>query len=333
MDVIVIGAGIAGVAAAIAARQAGATVMVIEQRPQPGGVAVVGQHRTICGLSAIDAPTPELLEPGATAWWLPRLCAGAPFQRGRVWLWPTSPTLLSRGLGEALSELHIPLHLASTPSITADGVVTLSGEQWQPTAVIDASGSAWWKDAASRPARQCGAWRVTLHLQLDESPGAQRAALRRLAHLAPVLALEKITTHQWQLSIDASEQTAAIAIARQAAVVLGATIQEQTTEIAERDHGGYPGLSLEELFACRERGLAWAAWPSEAHDAQGVHWQWPAADRYGCPESLSKPSDAPAWLWCCGKGLAATPAAAAALRVIGTGLALGHAVGTRVLTA
>ncbi len=333
MDVIVIGAGIAGVAAAVAARQAGAEVMIIEQREQPGGVAVIGQHRTICGLSAIDAPTPELLEPAATAWWVPRLSEGAPFKRGRVWLWPTSPTRLSRGLSEALTELHIPLHLASTPGITADGVVTLGGQQWQPTAVIDASGTARWKDAASRPARQCGAWRVTLNLHLDESPGAQRAALRRLAQLAPALALEKITAHQWQLSIDANEQTAATTIAQQAATLLDATIHEQTTEIAARDHGGYAGLTLAELFANRERGLAWAAWPSEVHDAQGVHWQWPSTGRYGCPESLSKPNGAPPWLWCCGKGLAAAPSAAAALRVIGTGVALGHAVGRRVLSA
>jgi hypothetical protein len=319
-------------------------------------LAVIGEHRTICGLSAIAAPTPELLEPVASGWWIPRLSAGAPFRRGRVWLWPTSATHLAAGLSRALDELRIPLHLSATPTISAAGVVTLADQQWRPMAVIDASGGAWWRDVATRPPRQCGAWRVELELELDEAPASQRAALRRLAPLAPTLALEKISARRWQLSFDvvdadaraasvsastsatatatasASATATATATAEQAATLLGATIIGHAQAVAERDEGGYAGLGLAELFACRERGLTWAAWPSEVHDAHGVHWQWPNRDRHGCPPALVKPRGAPPWLWCCGKGLAAAPEAAAALRVMGTALALGHALGNLVVS-
>jgi len=339
MDVIVIGAGVAGVAAAIAARKAGATVVVIERAAQVGGVAVSGHHRTLCGLSPIDAATPELIEPDATDWWLPRLTDGAPFRRGRVWLWPTSPERLASGLRTALDELGIPLLTSCVPTVQDDGTVTVADHHWRPTAVIDASGGAWWHtehNATSsivRSAIQCGAWRAEVDLALPDTPADRQAAMRRIAHLSPGIALERIADNRWQMSLDITgDSDCAIACMTEAARLLGATVVSHTSDIAQRDLGGYAGIGLAELFSCTTRGLAWAAWPSEIHDAQGVHWQWPTGDRHGCPASLVKPLQAPDWLWCCGKGLAAAPQAAAALRVIGTGLALGQAVGTLVTT-
>jgi len=335
MDVIVIGAGVAGVAAAVAARKAGATVQVVEQSAQVGGVAVSGHHLTICGLSPIDATTPELIEPQATAWWIPRLTNGVPFRRGRVWLWPTTPDRLASGLRTALDELAIPLLTSCVPTIDADGNVRGADQCWQPRAVIDASGSAWWNATANtvRSAIQCGAWRAELELTLANTPANRRAALRRIAHLSPGIAFEPCADNRWQLSLDIiGDAHHASACMAEAARLISATVISHTSAIAERDVGGYAGIGLRELFSCTTRGLAWAAWPSEVHDANGVHWQWPAGDRHGCPPSLVKPLHAPDWLWCCGKGLAAAPEAAAALRVIGTGLALGNAVGTLVTT-
>ncbi len=337
MDVIVIGAGVAGVAAAIAARKAGAAVVVIERSAQVGGVAVSGHHRTLCGLSAIDAATPELIEPQATAWWIPRLTDGAPFRRGRVWLWPTSPERLASGLRTALDEQGIALLTATVPTIDAAGIVTAAEQRWRPSAVIDASGGACWMGGdqptggRSRSAIQCGAWRAELELDLPDTASDRRAALRRIAHLSPGIALEPLTAQRWQVSLDITgDQACAAASMAEAARLLGATVAGQVDAVAQRDLGGYAGIGLAELFSCTTRGLAWAAWPSEIHDAHGVHWRWPTGDRHGCPPSLVKPHHAPDWLWCCGKGLAAAPEAAAALRVVGTGLALGHAVGTLV---
>ena len=335
MDVIVIGAGVAGVAAAVAARMSGADVVVIERSAHVGGVAVSGHHRTLCGLSPIDAVTPDLIEPEATDWWIPRITTGAPFKRGRVWLWPTSPERLANGLLSALNEVSIPLLTASMPTIHLDGTVIAGDQRWRPTAVIDASGGACGIDGApalsQRSAIQWGSWRAELDLALPDTVATRRTILRRIAHLSPGIACEWIRTDRWQVSLDTDEDHAcAAALMAEAARVLGATVALQIDDVAQRDRGGYAGIGLDELFSCTNRGLAWAAWPSEIHDAHGIHWRWPAGDRHGCPPSLVKPLHAPAWLWCCGKGLAAAPEAAAALRVIGTGLALGHAVGTLV---
>ena len=53
--VVVIGGGIAGCAAAVAAARSGAQVQLLEAAHHLGGVAVRGEHRTLCGLAAIDA--------------------------------------------------------------------------------------------------------------------------------------------------------------------------------------------------------------------------------------------------------------------------------------
>ena len=335
MNVIVIGAGVAGVAAAIAARRNGAAVMVIERSAHVGGVAVSGHHRTLCGLSPIDSATPELIEPEATDWWIPRITTGAPFKRGRVWLWPTSPERLANGLLSALAEQGISLLTAAAPSIQADGTVTVANQRWRPSAVIDASGGACWTggDSANgqRSAIQWGAWRAELELALPDTAATRRNILRRIAHLSPGIACEYIRTDRWQVSLDTAGDNAR-ALMIEAARLLGSTVVGEVDNVAQRDIGGYDGIGLDELFSCATRGLAWAAWPSEVHDAHGIHWRWPAGDRHGCPPSLVKPLHAPAWLWCCGKGLAAAPESAAALRVVGTALALGHACGTLATT-
>src|ERR1039458_811496 len=64
-DVVVVGAGVAGVPAAVAAARDGADVLLVEQRAYPGGAGVAGQHRYICGLySNAEVPDEYLLNGG-----------------------------------------------------------------------------------------------------------------------------------------------------------------------------------------------------------------------------------------------------------------------------
>ena len=49
-DVIVVGSGVAGVSAAVRAAREGAQTILMERNGFPGGVAVAGMHRFICGL-------------------------------------------------------------------------------------------------------------------------------------------------------------------------------------------------------------------------------------------------------------------------------------------
>jgi hypothetical protein len=149
------------------------------------------------------------------------------------------------------------------------------------------------------------------------------------------LALVPLDTaeHHWQLSLDVppgATVVAAAATAERIANALGGVVVSQAVAIAERDSGRSTGaLGLDELFGERERGLCWAAWPREEHGPTGVAWTWPTADRHGVPERAAHIAGAPANVWCVGRGAAVTNEAAAALRVTGTCLALGAAVGRR----
>jgi hypothetical protein len=50
-DILVVGAGVSGVAAAVAAARRGTSVILLEQNKFPGGTAVIAMHNSICGLS------------------------------------------------------------------------------------------------------------------------------------------------------------------------------------------------------------------------------------------------------------------------------------------
>ena len=107
-----------------------------------------------------------------------------------------------------------------------------------------------------------------------------------------------------------------------------------TISLGQRDQGAAAGaLTLAELFATTQRGLCWAAWPREEHLGTGVSWTYPPRDRHGVPESAARIPGAPRWGWCIGKGMPVSLEAASALRVTGTCLALGDAVGSRAALA
>lgn len=92
-DIAVVGAGAAGVAAALAAARKGARVALIEARDRCGGLAAHGLHRFVCGLFANDGTAPgEPLNSGIAAEFCGRLAGGdiraKAVRRGRVWLLP-----------------------------------------------------------------------------------------------------------------------------------------------------------------------------------------------------------------------------------------------------
>ena len=59
-DVLVVGGGAAGVAAAVAAGRAGAKVVLLERYGFLGGLATAAQVGTICGLYLRDAAHSEI---------------------------------------------------------------------------------------------------------------------------------------------------------------------------------------------------------------------------------------------------------------------------------
>ncbi len=340
--VVVAGGGVAGCAAAVGAAEAGAEVVLVEPRRHLGGVAAQGEHRTLCGLAPIDAPRAVLLEPDLTGAWMDAVATGAPFRQGRVWLWPTEAAALQAGLARRVAHAGVRLRrgAALDQVMVRDArviAVAIDGIDLAVSAMVDASGGS----LAARllgvpiaPSEQWGAHRSVLRLPGLAHGLAARTAAQRCAQQASggaaAIALTPLGD-DWQLSLDVAPGGSAAmagALAQRVADALGGELLACALSVAERD-GGRPRatLDLAALFATRTRGLCWAAWPREAHHADGVAWTWPAYDRHGVPPEAAQPAWAPRNLWLAGKGLAVTAAAAAALRVTGTGFAVGSAVG------
>lgn len=349
--VAVIGGGVAGCAAAVAAAVAGARVVLLESSHHLGGAAARGEHRTLCGLAAIDAAAPELIEPTLTTAWVDVLATGGPVRAGRVWLWPTASDALQAGLRSRLItagvEVHLGAEVRGTTSVRSAGrdgrpgrVVALDvGASLAVDAVIDASGGpvmARLLGLDERASGQWGAYRALIEADIATGPAARAHALAAVARACgeAAAALTPIAERRWQLSLDVQPGTNAAeasAHAGRAAEALGGELLAGTIAVAERDLGGVaPAVTLAQLFACRERGWCWAAWPRERHGPEGVAWTWPPGDRYGVPEAAARPAGAPVNWWCVGRGAAVDTDAAAALRVTGTGLAMGASVGATV---
>jgi FAD dependent oxidoreductase len=345
--VVVIGAGVAGCAAAVAAAEAGAPTILLEATRMVGGVAVQGEHRTLCGLAPIDAAAPELLEPTLTSAWLPLVSTGPGYRQGRVWLWPTTAATLQRGLLQRVVAARVDLRLdarvlGAEESAAGIRLHLRDGSLIDAAAVIDASGAALVAGLLELPCAAPVQWpahRSLLHLPgLAGGTAARIAALRQAqaasaGDAAIALVPVDLAAGSWQLSLDVapgSTVAQAAVLAERIAQALGGTLVSMACALAKRDDGR-PLATLDEaeLFATRERGLCWAAWPREAHGADGITWSWPTTDRHGVPERAARIPGASVRVWCVGKGSAVSADAATALRVTGTCLAMGAAVGQR----
>ena len=151
-DILIVGAGTAGVSAALAAARAGADTILVEKSASVGGVAATGLHRFICGLYANgpDAPTALLnadrMQVGLELLAEP-LARSAPVRLGRVDLLPydraafqaTCERLLAaqtnlrllRGSPVAsvtIADRRVQRVVAGSAEIAADVVVDCSGD-------------------------------------------------------------------------------------------------------------------------------------------------------------------------------------------------------------
>jgi 2-polyprenyl-6-methoxyphenol hydroxylase-like FAD-dependent oxidoreductase len=346
LPLVIIGGGVAGCAAAVAAAESGANTIMIEAAHMLGGVAVQGEHRTLCGLSPIDAATPELLEPQLVSQWIGELSTGSAFRQGRVWLWPTDALSLQNGLLRRIQQAGVDLRRGRRIQAchrTAEGMLTVQlddGQKITARELIDASGAGVVAGLLGLSRQSAGQWpahRSVLYVPNLTLGTAARVAALRVAQLASgssaAMALVPLdmASGQWQLSLDVmrdSELMTVVKIVERIAQALNGTVLAMGVTLAQRDDGRpASSLDLDELFATRERGICWAAWPREEHGPDGVQWQWPLTDRYGIPERAVHIVGAPDNVWCIGKGAAVTTSAAAALRVTGTCLAMGAAVG------
>ena len=220
-DVLVVGGGVSGLPAAVAAARAGARTLLVERESYLGGTGVSALHRYICGLYVNGRREPkETLNAGLAREVVARLKelspSSRPLQMDRGWGFPFEPTHLrtvyeNLARGEStlaqLTPATVEAVRCDNGCITSVTVRTAEGvEEIAPRTVIDATGTGTvirLSGAALEPApeaeRQLSGY--TLHLegiqgerhllaikiswQLGRLPAAERAGLPPFAGFTP----------------------------------------------------------------------------------------------------------------------------------------------------
>lgn len=157
-DVLVIGGGAAGIAAALAAGRAGARVVLLERYGFVGGLATAAQVGTICGLYLRDTANPEAVPAarGFVSEFASRLQRAAATQPLRLnaglWVLPFSPPVFGSVADALLSEcgnvtvaLHATAARAQTEGARVAEVYAVAWNQplcLRPATVLDCSGEA-----------------------------------------------------------------------------------------------------------------------------------------------------------------------------------------------
>jgi hypothetical protein len=203
-DVVVVGGGAAGLAAALAAAGRGARTALVERYGFLGGMATAGMVSTICGLyHTSPGGTPEPLNEGFAAAFARRLSAlpgcDKPIRRGRTFVLPYTPfafACLADELVTSAPALDLYLH-AYLVGVAAgpERIETLRVVTWEralelaATVVVDATGDAMVAhlagaetETAPRSERQLPSLVFVLQ-QVDREalePGARIALLRTL---------------------------------------------------------------------------------------------------------------------------------------------------------
>jgi len=203
-DVVVVGGGAAGVAAALAAAGTGARTALVERYGFLGGMATAGMVSTVCGVyHGSLAGLPEPVNDGFVLDFARRLSGmpgcDKPVRRGRTWVVPYTPfafACLADELTAAQPALDVYLHAYLTGvTMGARGIDTLAIATWERTlalragAVVDASGDAVVAHAAGAATaaapvsdRQLPSLVFVLqHVEAEAvTPGARVALLRTL---------------------------------------------------------------------------------------------------------------------------------------------------------
>ena len=202
VDVLVAGAGPAGIAAALAAARAGARVLVVEAMPFPGGMGSAAQVHTFCGLYRPDSDTPAYANNGLASELPARLVrAGAaatePVRMGRLWVLPHDPARYAREAEKWLAAgLRIEVRFSTrlTAAETACGLVrsaTLAGgERREAGAFVDCTGDATLAalaGAETRMEESARLQRPAVILRLAGLPGKWTEAAGRLTLAASIV--------------------------------------------------------------------------------------------------------------------------------------------------
>lgn len=154
-DILVAGGGSAGIAAALAAGRAGASVILAEKLSTLGGMGSAAQVHTFCGLYKLKEEghlAPQFANPGLATELPERLiscgAAGTPVKMGRLWVLPHEPSLFAAEAEQWIAE-ETNIRLFKQARVVAVDCEDQSIKEVQfhnltvrPRAVIDATGDA-----------------------------------------------------------------------------------------------------------------------------------------------------------------------------------------------
>lgn len=150
VDVLVIGGGSAGLAAAVTAARTGARTVLVERAGMLGGMGTTALVHTFCGLYLLDGDRAEIANPGISeeiAQRMEKVTGLGPRKMGRVWVLPQHPvdfaSLADRLVLESGVELLFHSELVSLePGWRAEIVCRGERRVIEASAVVDASGDA-----------------------------------------------------------------------------------------------------------------------------------------------------------------------------------------------
>jgi hypothetical protein len=345
VDIVVVGGGAAGIAAAVSAARTGRATLLLDQRPAVGGTGGFSGLTTLCGLFDDEG---KFLNDGFAREFAEALAETAPLRMGKVWVLQYRP---ERFRETAATLLASTLNLQTrwnTPAagavVEGNRIVSLNGIN--VGAVIDCSGSAEvaraigadclaTDETTQAPAVVFPLCNVTRDLN---SPAAAAQVLLPLARAGfPPLSFQsslEANTITVKFTGRANQVPDVIAFLQQHVSGFENCLTPLTSFMAAQRAGrmiiGQYLLTGADVLAGRKfpDAAARCAWPIEQWSADGtVRFQYlPAGEHYEIPARALQAARTKN-LFMAGKTISADVDAIASARVMGCCLATGAAAG------
>jgi len=341
-DVIVVGAGAAGIAAAATAARAGCATLLIDQRASIGGTGGHSGLTTLCGLYDSNG---QALNNGFVREFSGAIQETPPVQMGKVWALPYRPESFRKAAATFLEAVEIRCQTRVEEAfVQSDRIVALNGIS--AGAVVDCTGDAevaraiGLKCMATDEATQAPAVIIPLRgVKRDlSSPAAVAQVMLPLARagFAPLNFNTSLEPNEIVVKFTGRPEQAPEVIAFLRANVEGFEKCDTslTKFVASHRAGrmimGEYVLTGDDVLAGRkfEDAVARGAWPIEQWSSDGVaRYKYLAAgEHYEIPARALR-SRAIKNLFMAGKTLSADVDAIASARVMGCCLATGEAAG------